>query len=169
MLIFKKFRQTISLFAGISMLAMGSFSSTMVNAQSSYSAPTGTFTCLINANYSGYTNKTSKGSDPQAVNAFLVITFSSTAPYTGQLVASVTNNVADFEKANPITTTTTSLPSPVAFKLTQITAAKNIYLMKSDTDGDTPTYIAVVNSGNSILFMSSPPDNRVHNGVCQKV
>lgn len=167
--IFKKFRQTVRLLAGISMLAVGFFIATTVNAQSSYSAPTGTFTCLINANYSGYINKTTRSSEPQAVNALLVFSFSSTVPNTGSLVASVINNVVDFERANPTTSTSTSLPYPVAFKLTQITAAKNVYKLVSDTSGDVPYYIGVVNNGNTLLFMSAPSDDKVHNGACQKV
>lgn len=138
-------------------------------AQSASMAPTGTFACLINANYSGYVNKTSKTSDAQAVNALLVFTFSSTAPNTGTLVASITNNVSNFERANPTTATSTSLPYPVAFTLTQITPAQNVFKLVSDTSGDVPYYIAVVNGGNSLLFMSAPSDDKVHNGACQKV
>ena len=80
-----------------------------------------------------------------------------------------TNNVNNFEKANPTTVTSTSLPYPVNFTLTQITAAQNVFKLVSDTSGDVPYYIAVVNGGNSLLFMSGPSDDKVHNGACQKV
>lgn len=150
-----------TVFIGLSFLAFG--------AQSASSAPTGTFACLINANYSGYVNKTSKISESQSVNALLVFNFSSTTPNTGTLVATVTNNVNNFEKANPTTVTSTSLPYPVNFTLTQITAAQNVFKLVSDTSGDVPYYIAVVNGGNSLLFMSGPSDDKVHNGACQKV
>lgn len=146
---------------GLSLLAFG--------VQSASSAPTGTFACLINANYSGYVNKTSKISESQSVNALLVFNFSSTVPNTGTLVASVINNVSNFERANPTTVTSTSLPYPVNFTLTQITAAQNVFKLVSDTSGDVPYYIAVVNGGNSLLFMSGPSDDKVHNGACQKV
>jgi hypothetical protein len=153
----------------ISIFAIGFLSLSVATAQSSYSAPSGTFACLINANYSGYNNKTSKSSDAQTVNALLVFEFSATVPNTGNLVASVMNNVIDFERSNPTTKTSTALPYPVAFKLTQITAAKNVYKLVSDTNGDVPYYIAVVNSGNTLLFMSAPSSDKVHNGACQKV
>jgi hypothetical protein len=151
----------VTIFIVLSLLAFG--------AKSASSAPTGTFTCLINANYSGYINKTSKTSEAQSVNALLVFNFSSSTPNTGTLVASVTNNVSNFERANPITVTSTSLPYPVNFTLTQITAAQNVFKLVSDTSGDVPYYIAVVNGGNSLLFMSGPSDDKVHNGACQKV
>lgn len=169
MSILHKIIQSAANLTGLGVLALSLFSASSANAQSSYSAPTGTFTCLINANYSGYINKTTRSSEPQAVNALLVFSFSSTVPNTGSLVASVINNVVDFERANPTTSTSTSLPYPVAFKLTQITAAKNVYKLVSDTSGDVPYYIAVVNNGNTLLFMSAPSDDKVHNGACQKV
>lgn len=159
----------VTAFIGISLLAFGLSKINTVGAQSSSTPPTGTFACLINANYSGYINKTSNSSDAQAVNALLVFTFSSTVPNTGNLVASVINNVSDFERASPTTATSTSLPYPVAFTLTQITAAQNVYKLVSNTSGDVPYYIAVVNSGNSLLFMSAPSNDKVHNGACQKV
>ena len=154
---------------GIAVIAFGISRITAVNAQSSATAPTGTFSCLINANYSGYVTKFSTNSDPQAVNALLVFNFSSTTPNTGTLIASVINNVSNFERPNPTTATSTSLPYPVAFTLTQVTAAQNVYRLVSDTPGDVPYYIAVVNDGKSLLFMSAPSDNKVHNGACQKV
>jgi len=156
-------------FIGLSLVAFGLSRVTAVGAQSSSTVPSGTFTCLINANYSGYINKTSTSSDSQAVNALLVFTFSSTVPNTGSLVASVINNVSNFERSDPTTATSTSLPYPVAFKLTQITAAQNIYKLISDTKGDVPYYIGVVNNGNTLLFMSAPSNDKVHNGACQKV
>ena len=152
----------------VSIIALGLSRVATVGAQSSSSAPSGTFTCLINANYSGYINAKTNANQ-QAVNALLVFNFSSTTPNTGTLVASVINNVNDFEGSNPITSTSTSLPNPVAFTLTQITAAQNIYKLVSDTDGDVPYYIALVNGGNSLFFMSAPSDDKVHNGACQKV
>ena len=154
---------------GLSCLAFGLSKINSVVAQSSSAAPTGTFACLINANYSGYINKTTSSSDAQAVNALLVFNFSSTVPNTGTLVASVINNVSNFERSSPTTATSTSLPYPVAFALTQITAAQNVYKLISDTSGDVPYYIAVVNGGNSLLFMSAPSNDKVHNGACQKV
>ncbi len=151
----------VTIFIVLSLLAFG--------AKSASSAPAGTFTCLINANYSGYVNKTSKTSEAQSVNALLVFNFSSSTPNTGTLVASVTNNVSNFERANPTTVTSTSLPYPVTFTLTQITPAQNVFKLVSDTSGDVPYYIAVVNGGNSLLFMSGPSDDKVHNGASQKV
>lgn len=139
-------------------------------AQSSSSGPSGKFSCLINANYSGYmSHSTAKVDEREAVNALLVFNFSSTTPNTGTLVAAVINNVSNFERSSPTTTTSTSLPNPVSFTLTQVTAAQNVYRLVSDTPGDVPYYIAVVNNGNSILFMSAPSDDKVHNGACQKV
>lgn len=151
----------VTIFIGLSLLTFGS--------QAASSAPSGTFACLINANYSGYVNKSSKLSEAQSINALLVFNFSSTAPNTGTLIASVINNVSNFERANPTTATTTALPYPVNFTLTQITSAQNVFKLVSDTSGDVPYYIAVVNGGNSLLFMSGPSDDKVHNGTCQKV
>jgi hypothetical protein len=159
----------VSVFIGISLVAFGLSRISAVGAQSSSTPPSGTYACLINANYSGYINKTSKSTDAQAVNALLVFNFSSTVPNTGSLVASVINNVSGFEGTTPTTATSTSLPYPVAFTLTQITNAQNVYKLVSDTSGDVPYYIAVVNSGNSLLFMSGPSKDKVHNGACQKV
>ena len=156
-------------FLGLCLVAFGLSKINAVVAQSSSTAPTGTFACLINANYSGYVNKTTSSSDAQAVNALLVFNFSSTVSNTGTLVASVINNVSNFERSSPTTATSTSLPYPVAFTLTQITAAQNVYKLISDTSGDVPYYIAVVNGGNSLLFMSAPSNDKVHNGACQKV
>ena len=169
MLFFNKTFKYITALAGIGILAFGLSRITHVIAQSSSSAPTGTFSCLINANYSGYVAKTKNSTDPQAVNALLVFNFSSSVPNTGTLVASVINNVSNFEGVAPTTATSTSLPFPVAFTLTQITSAQNVFKLISDTKGDVPYYIAVVNSGNSLLFMSAPSDDKVHNGACQKV
>jgi len=169
MSIINKAIKYLAAFAGISLVAFGLSRVTAVSAQSSGAAPSGTFTCLINANYSGYINKTSNDAAEQSVNALLVFNFSSTVPNTGTLVASVINNVRNFEKLNASTSTSTSLPSPVAFTLTQITAAANVYEMVSDTPGDATYYIALVNDGKSMFFMSSPDDDKVHNGACQKV
>lgn len=154
---------------GLAVVAFGLSRITAVSAQSSTTVPTGTFSCLINANYSGYVTKNSSGTDPQAVNALLVFNFSSTTPNTGTLIASVINNVSNFERPSPTTATSTSLPYPVAFTLTQVTAAQNVYRLVSDTPGDVPYYIALVNNGNSLLVMSAPSNNKVHNGACQKV
>ena len=169
MLSLNKTGKFVTAFICISLLAFGLSKINTVGAQSSSTPPTGTFACLINANYSGYINKTSKSADAQSVNALLVFTFSSTVPNTGSLVASIINNVSGFEGASPTTATSTSLPYPVAFTLTQITNAQNVYKLVSDTNGDVPYYIAVVNGGNSFLFMSGPSKDKVHNGACQKV
>jgi hypothetical protein len=165
----KKAIKYVAALMGVAVVAFGLSRITTVSAQSSTTVPSGTFSCLINANYSGYVTRHSTGSDAQAVNALLVFTFGSTTPNTGTLVASVINNVSNFERPNPTTATSTSLPYPVAFTLTQVTAAQNVYRLVSDTPGDVPYYIAVVNSGNSLLFMSAPSDDKVHNGACQKV
>jgi hypothetical protein len=169
MMTFNKTTKFATAVIGICFVAFGLSRINTAGAQSSSTPPSGTFACLINANYSGYINKTSKSTDAQAVNALLVFTFSTTVPNTGSLVASIINNVSDFERTSPTTATSTSLPYPVAFKLTQITAAQNVFKLVSDTSGDVPYYIAVVNSGNSLLFMSAPSNDKVHNGACQKV
>jgi hypothetical protein len=155
-------------FAAIGALAFGLSRVAVVNAQSSSNTPTGTFTCLINANYSGYVAKATSTSN-QAVNALMVINFSSATPNTGTLVGIVVNNVRDFEKATAATSTATSTESPVKFTLTQVTPAQNVFRMVSDTPGDVPYYIAVTNGGNSLFIMSAPPSDKTHNGACQKV
>jgi len=166
---FNRSLKFLAAFIGISLVAFGLSTVNPIRAQSSSNVPSGTFTCLINANYSGYISKTTSSTDSQSVNALLVFNFSSTVPNTGSLVASVINNVSNFERASPTTSTSTSLPNPVAFTLTQTTAAQNVYKLVSNTPGDVPYYIAVVNSGNSLLFMSAPSSDKVHNGACQKV
>ena len=163
----KKFFQVLGSLAVISGLAFGLSRIATVNAQSSSSIPSGTFTCLINANYSGYIARTKLTTDPQSVNALLVINFNGSTG--GSLTGLVINNVNDFETPTATTTTSTSTPSPVNFTITQVTPATNVYRMVSDTPGDVPYYIALANSGNSMFIMSAPSDDKTHNGACQKV
>ena len=163
----KKFFQVLGSLAVISGLAFGLSRIATVNAQSSSSIPSGTFTCLINANYSGYIARTKLTTDPQSVNALLVINFNGLTG--GSLTGLVINNVNDFETPTATTTTSTSTPSPVNFTITQVTPATNVYRMVSDTPGDVPYYIALANSGNSMFIMSAPSDDKTHNGACQKV
>lgn len=155
--------------SALALIAFGLPRIASVSAQSSSLAPSGMFTCLINANYSGYLAKLYDPSEHETVNALLVINFSSAAPLTGSLVASVINNVTGFEGLNPATATTTSLPDPVTFTLTQVTDAQNVFSLQSNTPGDVLYYIAVVNGGDSLLLMSAPTADKVHNGACQKV
>ena len=163
----KKFFQVVGSLAVISGLAFGLSRIATVNAQSSSNIPAGTFTCLINANYSGYIARTKLTTDPQSVNALLVINFNGSTG--GSLTGLVINNVNDFETPTATTTTSTSTPSPVNFTITQVTPASNVYRMVSDTPGDVPYYIALANSGNSMFIMSAPSDDKTHNGACQKV
>lgn len=165
----KKITQYIGTLTVLVLVALGLSRVATVTAQSSSSAPTGTFSCLINANYSGYNAKFINSSDDQAINALLVFNFSASTPNTGTLVASVINNVSGFETQSAATSTSTSLPYPVAFTLQQVTAAPNVYRLISDTPGDVPYYFAVTNGGNSLFFMSAPTNNKTHNGACQKV
>jgi hypothetical protein len=97
--------------------------------------------------------------------------FSSATPNTGTLVAVVVNNVNNFEQANASSTTytTNTNSTPVNFTLTQVTPAANIFRMVSDTPGDDPYYIAMVNNGNAMFLMASPSNDKTHNGACQKV
>lgn len=164
----RKTPKYLAALAGISMVAFGLSRVANVSAQSSSSAPSGTFTCLINANYSGYLTKAANTSE-QAVNALLVINFSTATPNTGTLVGLVVNNVNNFESTSANTQTATSTTQPVNFTLTQVTPATNVYRMVSDTPGDNPYYIAMVNNGNSMFIMASPSNDKTHNGACQKV
>ena len=164
----KKTVKYVAALTGIALVAFGLSRVPAVSAQSSSATPSGTFTCLINANYSGYVAKTRNTSD-QAVNALLVINFSSTTPNTGTLVGLVVNNVNNFESATVNTQTVTSTPAPVTFTLTQVTPATNIYKMVSATPGDNPYYLAMVNNGSSMFIMASPSNDKTHNGACQKV
>jgi hypothetical protein len=163
---FSKTFKFVSVLSGIALVAFALSRSPIVVAQSSNTTPIGTFTCLINANYSGYLNKTSNSNDPQSVNALLVFNFTSSS---ASLTAVVVNEVNDFEGPSPTTVTNTSLPNPIPFSLTPLAGTSNILKLQSNTPGDVPYYIAVVNSGNSLLFMSAPSNDKVHNGACQKV
>lgn len=163
----KKIAQYLGALTAISLVAFGLSRTALVSAQSSSNVPSGTFTCLINANYSGYNTKFQNSAD-QAINAILVFNFSSTVPNTGTLIASVINNVSNFETNSARTTTSTSLPYAVAFTIEQVTPASNVYKLTSDTPGDVPYYFAVTNGGNSLFIMSAPTNNKTHNGACQK-
>ena len=168
-----KIAQYIAGLAAISLVALGLSRTAWVNAQSSSNSPSGTFTCLINANYSGYVAKAkaeaiSDSTSAEAINALLVINF--TSPTQGTLSGVVINNVRNFENSSTVSTSTiTTTDSPVSFTLTQVTPAQNVYRMVSNTPGDVPYFIALANNGNSLFIMSAPSNDKTHNGACQKV
>ena len=169
----KKVAQYFGALTAISLVAFGLSRTALVNAQSSSNVPSGTFTCLINANYSGYAAKAkadaiSDNTSSEAINALLVINFTSATQ--GNLSGVVINNVSNFENSSSASTSTvTTTDSPVTFTLTQVTPAQNVYRMVSNTPGDVPYYIALANSGNSLFIMSAPSNDKTHNGACQKV
>jgi hypothetical protein len=81
-------------------------------------------------------------------------------------IKGVANQVTNFERTNPGTVTTLfDTPFTATYSATTIT---NLFKVTDPTDkvnGD--SYIAVVNSGNTLLFMGAPTTTSTDNAICQ--
>ena len=151
-----------------SLIALGLFSATTAGAQSTSTAPSGTYACLINVNFSGYTAKaTNNKKEAQSVNAILIFTFDPSTPKVATLNGLVTNEVSNFENATTASISTAiSTPAPVEFTVKPNASSKYIYKLVSNTPGDVPYYIAVANGGNTYFLQSGVGRGT---GVCQSV
>jgi hypothetical protein len=137
------------------------FSSKEVRAVSTTSL-SGTYGCLQNKNFGGFVSAKTGGT--QSINNILLITFTSGSNTVS--IKGVANQVTNFERANPGTVTTLfDTPATATYSATTIT---NLFKVTDPTDpvnGD--SYIAVVNSGNTLLFMGAPTTTSTDNAICQ--
>jgi hypothetical protein len=122
----------------------------------------GTYGCLQNKNFGGFVSAKTGGT--QTINNILLITFTSGSNTVS--IKGVANQVTNFERANPGTVTTFfDTPGTATYTATTIT---NLFKVTDPTDpvnGD--SYIAVVNSGNTLLFMGTPTTTSTDNAICQ--
>ena len=122
----------------------------------------GTYGCLQNKNFGGFVSAKTGGT--QAINNILLITF--TAGSNIASIKGVGNQVTNFEGSSPGTVTTLfDTPATATYSATTIT---NLFKVTDPTDpvnGD--SYIAVVNSGNTLLFMGAPTTTSTDNAICQ--
>jgi len=122
----------------------------------------GTYGCLQNKNFGGFVSAKTGGT--QSINNILLITFTSGSNTVS--IKGVANQVTNFERANPGTVTTFfDTPGTATYTATTIT---NLFKVTDPTDpvnGD--SYIAVVNSGNTLLFMGTPTTTSTDNAICQ--
>ena len=122
----------------------------------------GTYGCLQNKNFGGFVSAKTGGT--QAINNILLITFTSGSNTFS--IKGVANQVTNFERANPATVTTLfDTPATATYSATTI---PNLFKVTDPTDpvnGD--SYIAVVNSGNTLLFMGAPTTTSTDNAICQ--
>lgn len=122
----------------------------------------GTYGCLQNKNFGGFVSAKTGGT--QSINNILLITFTSGSNTVS--IKGVSNQVTNFERANPGTVTTLfDTPATATYSATTIT---NLFKVTDPTDpvnGD--SYIAVVNSGNTLLFMGAPTTTSTDNAICQ--
>ena len=122
----------------------------------------GTYGCLQNKNFGGFVSAKTGGT--QSINNILLITFTSGSNTVS--IKGVANQVTNFERANPGTVTTLfDTPATATYSATTIT---NLFKVTDPTDpvnGD--SYIAVVNSGNTLLFMGAPTTTSTDNAICQ--
>ena len=122
----------------------------------------GTYGCLKNKNFGGFVSAKTGGT--QSINNILLITFTSGSNTVS--IKGVANQVTNFEVANPGTVTTLfDTPATATYSATTIT---NLFKVTDPTDpvnGD--SYIAVVNSGNTLLFMGTPTTTSTDNAICQ--
>ena len=122
----------------------------------------GTYGCLQNKNFGGFVSAKTGGT--QSINNILLITFTSGSNTVS--IKGVANQVTNFEVANPGTVTTLfDTPATATYSATTIT---NLFKVTDPTDpvnGD--SYIAVVNSGNTLLFMGTPTTTSTDNAICQ--
>ena len=117
---------------------------------------------MQNKNFGGFVSAKTGGT--QTINNILLITFTSGSNTVS--IKGVANQVTNFERANPGTVTTFfDTPSTATYTATTIT---NLFKVTDPTDpvnGD--SYIAVVNSGNTLLFMGAPTTTSTDNAICQ--
>jgi len=122
----------------------------------------GTYGCLQNKNFGGFVSAKTGGT--QSINNILLITFTSGSNTVS--IKGVANQVTNFERTNPGTVTTLfDTPATATYSATTIT---NLFKVTDPTDpvnGD--SYIAVVNSGNTLLFMGAPTTTSTDNAICQ--
>ena len=122
----------------------------------------GTYGCLQNKNFGGFVSAKTGGT--QSINNILLITFTSGSNTVS--IKGVANQVTNFERANPGTVTTFfDTPGTATYTATTIT---NLFKVTDPTDpvnGD--SYMAVVNSGNTLLFMGTPTTTSTDNAICQ--
>ena len=139
-------------------------------AQSSSSAPSGTYVCLTNSNMSGYiSNMTGNISGTVGVNQMFTLAFNSTTPSQVTIVGLVGNTVSHYEDRNTVRTTTSASQPNLVATLTANSPSPYIYKMVAGSGGVTDYYIGVANGGNSLFFMSAPANTSTMNGACQKV
>lgn len=139
-------------------------------AQTSGTAPSGTYVCLTNSNMSGYiANKTSDTSGTTGINQMFTLTFNPSTPTQVTLGGLVANSISHFENPNTVSTATSATQPNGVATLTANTPAPYIYKMVASGGGVTDYYIGVTNGGNSLFFMSAPTNTSTMNGACQKV
>ena len=140
------------------------FKSPAIHAQSSTSL-SGTFACLTNKNASGYTLART-GQDNQGVNQLFIVNFSGS---TGTTTVFVNNTVDNYEESNAVTNS--NIASNFAFDVVSVPQSQYMYKLVQANDTAKPIYVAVTNSGNTLLIMTAPASvaSANLNGVCQKV
>lgn len=139
-------------------------------AQSSSTAPSGTYVCLTNSNMSGYVaNKTSDRNGTVGINQMFTIVFNPSTPTQATIGGLVANAISNYEDPSSVSTTTSATRPNIVATLTADTPAPYIYKLVASSGGVTDYYIGVTNGGNSLFFMSAPTDTSTQNGACQKV
>ena len=139
-----------------------------VKAQTSGSAPSGTYVCLSNSNMSGYVASKTNDTSTAGINQLFTLVFDASTPNQVTMVGLVANKVSHYEQLNVSTISEATRPN-VVLTVTANSPSPYIYKLVAPSGGVTDYYIGVTNSANSLFFMSAPSNTSTMNGACQKV
>ena len=139
-------------------------------AQTSSSAPSGTYVCLSNSNMSGYVaNKSNDPAGTAGINQLFTLAFDPATPTQVTLGGLVENKVSHFEDAVSVATISSATQPNSVLTVTANSPSAYIYKLVASSGAVRDYYIGVANGGNSLFFMSAPSSTSTMNGACQKV